>query len=751
MDLVRLIRILSKRVKLLILVPLFAVLITFLLTLKMENVYKSSAQIAAGIVDESKISIEDKADLQSSFLIQTKFSNIIELIKCKQVMDQVSMRLLLHDLVDPTPFRKPSKLFSGMDDQARANAKKLLTDKLDSQQSFSAYNPAEVGMVKLVKSMGYDDVSMSKKLKVERLGTSDFIEISFEAESAELSSFVPNTVCGEFLRFYKTVKMQQNNNSVDFWERLARQKKIELDSVVEVLKNFKLQHQIINLYEQTKSLVNQISSLELQREADNKQIPALQAAIDEIDSKFSSKQKSYIEAKLEPYQKKVTDIKRRIEDVNERYISSGFSNETLRDSLNMLRGEMNSSVQSISDNFILDPNVSRQELVTKKISYECDLEIAKKSVVSMDKERKRLQKIVETFTPCDPAIGSYDREISVLAEAYLVILNKLTLAKFASEASGQGIRITEGAITPDLPEASKRMLLIIISALVSFILCIVLILVFEYLDLTVKTPRQFVKLSGLDLLGYLNLLEKQALDLNELFFSKKSEPEYRVFKNLLQATRLELSDTLHGKKIVLITGTNNGEGKSLIMLSLAYSFKLTGLKVLLVDTNFKNPSLTKQFKAKPLLESALQGKVSLDEAITKTSIADIDILGCDGAVGTPDEIAGKAALPEFLANLTSGYDMVFLEGPSLSKYSDSKEWMHVVDKAVIIFSANRTIEQADKDVFAFLKTLDDKFAGAILNKVSPENIEQSYGEIPKDRTKFRILVKQILKRNFSKK
>ena len=751
MDLVRLIRILSKRVKLLILVPLFAVLITFLLTLKMENVYKAQAQIAAGIVDESKISIEDKADLQSSFLIQTKFSNVIELIKCKQVMDQVSIRLLLHDLTDANPFRKPSKLFSGMDESSRAHAKKLLENKLTLQQSLSAYNPDEVGLIKLVKSMGYDDAAIAKKLKVERLGTSDFIEISNEAESAELASFVPNTVCDEFLRFYKTVKMQQNNNSVDFWERLARQKKIELDSVVEVLKNFKLQHQIINLYEQTKSLVNQISSLELQREAENKQIPALQAAINEIDKKFSSKQKDYIESKLEPYQKKVADIKRRIEDVNERYITSGFTNDVLRDSMNMLRGELNTSVQSISDNFILDPNLSRQELVSKRISYECDLEIAKKGVVSMDKERKRLQQIVESFTPCDPAIGSFDREISVLAEAYLVILNKLTLAKFASEASGQGIRITEGAITPDLPEASKRMLLIIISALVSLILCIVLILVFEYLDLTVKTPRQFVKLSGLDLLGYLNLLGKQALDLNELFFAKKSEPEYRVFKNLLQTTRLELSDSLKGKKVILITGTNNGEGKSLIMLSLAFSFKLTGLKVLLVDSNFKNPTLTKQFQAKPLLESALQGKIPVEDAITKTSISGIDIIGCDGTIGTPDEIAGKAALPQFLDNLSARYDIIFLEGPSLSKYSDSKEWLHVVDKVVIIFSANRTIEQADKDVFTFLRSLGDTFAGAILNKVSPENIEQSYGEIPKDRTKFRILVKQILKRNFSKK
>jgi uncharacterized protein involved in exopolysaccharide biosynthesis/Mrp family chromosome partitioning ATPase len=750
MDVIRLIRILLKRVKILVLIPILAMLMTYFLTLKMENVYKAQAQIAAGIVDESKITIEDKADLQSSFLIQTKFSNIIELIRCKQVVDQVSMQLMLHDLTKEHAFRQHSKLFEGMNEQAKSNARKKLAEKIDQQQSLSAYLPDEVGIIKLIKSMGYDDASIQKKLKVERLGTSDFIEISYESDSGDMAAFVPNTVCQEFLRFYKTVKSEQNTNSVDFWERLARQKKAELDSVVDVLKNFKLQHQIINLYEQTKSLVNQISTLELQREEENKQIPSLQAALIEIDKKFSPKQKEYLESKLEPYQEKVSELKRKIENVNQRYIESGFSSTTLRDSLNVLRGAMYNAVQNISDNFIMDPNVSRQDLVTKKIGFELDLEIAKKGVVSMDKERARLQKIVDSFTPCDATISSYEREISVLAEAYLVILNKLTLAKFANEASGEGIRITEGALVPDGPEASKKLLLIILSAVISFILCIILILVFEYLDLTVKTPRQFVKLSGLDLLGYFNLLEKHSLDLGAMFSTSNSDPETRIFKNLLQAVRAEVTQSLQDKKVILITGSNTGEGKSLVLLSLAFSYKITGKKILLLDTNFKNTSLTKQLNAKPLLESAVQAKIRFEEAITPTALTGIDIIGADGTIGSPDEIAGPEAFAAFISAAASNYDIVLLEGPSMSKYADSKELISVADRVVVIFSANRTIEQSDKDVFSYLKNLGDKFSGAILNKVLPENLEQSYGEIQKNRTKIRVRVKQLLKRNFSK-
>jgi len=100
--------------------------------------------------------------------------------------------------------------------------------------------------------------------------------------------------------------------------------------------------------------------------------------------------------------------------------------------------------------------------------------------------------------------------------------------------------------------------------------------------------------------------------------------------------------------------------------------------------------------------------------------------------------------------VASGYDIVFLEGPSIGKYSDSKELIGVADKVVVLFSANRTIEQADRDVFAYVKNLGDKFAGAILNKVLPENLEQSYGEVQKNRTQFRIKIKQLLMRNFSK-
>ena len=222
MDIVRFIRILVKRKRLLMIAPLLAAAVVFLLTLNSARVYKSQAQLASGILDDTKISFEDKSDLLSTFVTQSKFSNLIELIKSRQNIDLLSYRLLLHDLENESPLRKPSKMLMEMNPEAKANVIRILKEKLSAFSGVNYASKDEAGVSRLIKSCGYDSESILKKLKVERVGNSDFLLIAFEAETAELAAFGPNTICDEFIQYYRTIKNLQGNSSIDFFEKLAQ-------------------------------------------------------------------------------------------------------------------------------------------------------------------------------------------------------------------------------------------------------------------------------------------------------------------------------------------------------------------------------------------------------------------------------------------------------------------------------------------------------------------------------------------------
>ncbi len=750
MDFVRFIRVLLRRKFVIITITLLAVVTAFFLTKSVPDIYKSEAQIATGITEKTQVSLESKDSEIKQFEIQNKFSNLIELIQSRKVLNLVSYRLLLNDLTIVPPFRTPNKSLQRLSQVDKDKAIKLLKLRHDSLQSLSNTIPFERELANIIVSMKYDPISLYKKLSVDRVEKSDFISVKYESENPDLSAFIVNTICEEVIRYYKIVTLQKSNDAIRLFSELAKQKKKELDEKVDELKTFKMQNGIINIYEQTKSLVDQVSSLELKREEWYKQIPSYKSAITLIDSKFTDKQKLYYESDSRPYNKRISLLKDNIKSLTDKLISTGFTDQKLKDSISVLRKDLEKQIIVSSDAFLLDPNAPKQELVNRRVAYEIDLEIAEYSVRSMDRELGRLHSIVSNYAPIEASISAYEREITVAADVYLLVLNKLNLARFENIGLGGDLKQTEYGEPARKPEPSKKMTLILLSGFLSFVLCVVVIFVLEYLDLTIKTPKQFEKLTGLKLLAYFNLLTSQKLDLKSLFSSQNEDFISDVYKELLRTFRYEVMRKMEDSQTLLFTSTGSREGKSLITSALAYSLSLTGVRVLILDTNFKNNSLTQNFITKQTLEKFFKDEITEEEAISNTTIENIDIIGCQGGLYSPSELITSERAKLKFNKLKQSYDYILMEGPSLNRYSDSKELASYTDKIIGVFSASAVLEEADRNSIRFLQQSGEKYIGSILNKVNIENLELVYGEIEKKRSVFRRILKKVARRNLSK-
>jgi Mrp family chromosome partitioning ATPase len=76
-----------------------------------------------------------------------------------------------------------------------------------------------------------------------------------------------------------------------------------------------------------------------------------------------------------------------------------------------------------------------------------------------------------------------------------------------------------------------------------------------------------------------------------------------------------------------------------------------------------------------------------------------------------------------LKALTSYFDYIFLEGPPLNDFSDSKELAQYVEGVIAVFSAQDVIKQIDRQSISFFKEdLNGKFCGSILNMVDLKNV-----------------------------
>jgi Mrp family chromosome partitioning ATPase len=202
-------------------------------------------------------------------------------------------------------------------------------------------------------------------------------------------------------------------------------------------------------------------------------------------------------------------------------------------------------------------------------------------------------------------------------------------------------------------------------------------------------------------------------------------------------------------KVLLFTSPKKKDGKTFVMFSLAYVLSLINKRVLIIDTNFKNNSLS-QLLVKPQTEiKVIEGKrVNLligsgkkrkadDEdndgelendntydLINPTKFKNIFIVGnAGGGNESPAEILSGRDFTNLIAVLVESFDYILLEGAALNDYSDTKELVQYADKVYAVFSAESGVKQLDKESIAYFRSLGKKFGGAILNRVDTKDMK----------------------------
>ena len=121
-------------------------------------------------------------------------------------------------------------------------------------------------------------------------------------------------------------------------------------------------------------------------------------------------------------------------------------------------------------------------------------------------------------------------------------------------------------------------------------------------------------------------------------------------------------------------------------------------------------------------ENNLAGKFEAKKIKNMFNLENVDIIGNRGTNHSPSEFFTGRDFQNFISDLKNNYDYIFLEGPSLNKYSDTRELVRFVDKIVSVFSAESEIKDADKESIDYLLNTNDKYFGSILNKIDLKNM-----------------------------
>ncbi len=724
MDLINFLRVLSRRKWLILAITSVAVIITYLIALQSPEVYKVKAQLSTGLTDyNNPFTISERNRPLQKYEVETRLRNLEESLKNPVVLSQVSYQLFFHDLQKTSPFRPRTELNSKYSPAELENARKNFQEKSDSLQVLSLDDEIDAKHLKMLKEMGYDPKSLASTLKVDRIPGTDILEIEFASENPYLSQFVANTLCQEFIRYQSSNRAQQSRRSIEFFARQVDIRKAELNQRIREWEKYRGQNGLAKVSNPMGEMFQIIERFEVEREDASKKKREAEKQLRELRTRANLTIPFSLQAYMNMNDRRGEQnpivLNERMARLSYNYVSSHFEDEAVRDSLLTVSQDLESALFDILKK--MNPQASDDEVLLEAVRQQVKLELYRDRIKAINIELRRMSREPSSYQPLESEPSTYSQEVERARDVYLLSLTKLNEAELSSKGFDTS-NIDQVAFVqpPQEPEPSNILLLTILSGLVALSLGVVATFVMEYMDTSIKFPSQFSALTGLPLLGSLNVLNTNNLDLVSLFNETHKNKSLETYKQLLRKIRFEITEK--GLRSLLVTSTKDGVGKTSLLVSLAYSLSLSGKKIVLIDTNFKDNSLTRIIGAQPSLEKYLNGEIPKRKLIAPSLFEGVDVIGCEGGDLSPSEIFPEDKFENLLEELSDTYDHILMEGSPLNNFADSREMVKYVDAVVPVFSANQGINQRDEASINYLRDIEDKIMGSILNKVELRNL-----------------------------
>jgi len=754
MDFIYLFRVLMKKKWIILGAALIASLIAFAFTRNQQKKYKSFAQISTGFTQSEEIRLNPTDDNGAGYNeADIKFNNVIITAQSPTVLSLLSYTLILHDLQSPHPFRQVSE----KDRQSRTyqnlnkvDAIRVFSSNLESMNPLTPYRAGDRQLLELLDMYGYDYKDLSSNLSVYRLQRTDYIQIEFLSDNPLLSAFVVNTLYDQFLRYYRTVRSNRSIESIDTLQSLLDRKKQELDAKNELLRS----QGILNVGQENGAkfelILNQqqtLTDIETKQTADGY---ALKQVNDQLATLGVSTTPGKPSANAAANDE-LLQLRAAMNKADSQYINSGSSDESLHRKYLNLKDQYNQKVAALQTAATtIDPSTGTDEktkLLDKKNTLEVNLRAEAANIEQINGRIGNLEGNLTKDASKAAALQSLIKEADLANKEYLDAKTRFNEASDIMASSVNNFRMVLAGQPALEPESSKRILIIGLAGAFMLVISILIITLMTYFDSSLKTPVIFAKNVNLRLLSMVNFTNLRNKTLSELIIEPVGHPRphrrssrtavdskatvennrQNVFRESIRKLRYEIETS--GKRIFLFASTKKGEGKTTLIQMLAFSLSLNKKKVLIIDTNFSNNDLTVQLNAEPILEKIHPDRTNphslLDqvrEAAKNVIGESVYVIGSQGGDYTPSEILPRENLLHQLQTLKTDFDYIFLEGPPLNDFSDSKELAQYVEGVIAVFSSHHVIKQIDKQSMSFFSELNGKFCGAILNMVDLEDV-----------------------------
>ena len=215
-------------------------------------------------------------------------------------------------------------------------------------------------------------------------------------------------------------------------------------------------------------------------------------------------------------------------------------------------------------------------------------------------------------------------------------------------------------------------------------------------------------------MGRITSLEKPQSNISEA---------YRTIR-----TGIEFSNLDKDLKVICMTSSKQNEGKTTVLSNLGVSFAKIDKKVLLIDADLRNPSISKMFDTSNTqgLMDILLGKRNIQDCVKKTKQENLYILTGGTIPPNPAEVLSSKKMSEFIESIKDEYDYIFIDSPPVGVVSDASIISAYSDGVIFVVGANEVDSNLAKIAKERLDSVKANIVGVILNKFKTDTNSEYY-------------------------
>ena len=308
----------------------------------------------------------------------------------------------------------------------------------------------------------------------------------------------------------------------------------------------------------------------------------------------------------------------------------------------------------------------------------------------LDREASRYSRRISEAPGQEREFVSIARQQEIKAGLYLMLLQKREENAITLAATANNAKIIDDAIADDAPVSPKGKMIYLIALVLGVGIPVGVIYLLELTKFKIEGRADVEKLTSLPIVGDIPLTDEKQGAI--AVFENQNNLMSETFRNIRTNLQFILEND---KKVILVTSTVSGEGKSFISANLAISLSLLGKKVVIVGLDIRKPGLNKVFniprKEIGITQYLANPEKNLMDLVQLSDISkNLYILPGGTVPPNPTELLARDGLDKAVETLKKNFDYVILDTAPVGMVTDTLLIGRVADLSVYVCRADYT-------------------------------------------------------------